>query len=146
MILIDRRQIATMIPHAGTMCLLDAVLRWDSVSLQCMSRCHRRQDNPMRRRQGTLGAACGIEMAAQAMALHGRLTEGGCGPPPHGYLASLRDLHLRTPCLDEVSDDLIINVERVMGDATGATYRFKIAGSGAELLSGRATVLLRAPA
>ncbi len=146
MILIDRRQIGILIPHAGNMCLLDAVLRWDSVSVRCLSRCHRREDNPMRRPQGTLGAACGIEMAAQAMALHGRLTEGGCGSPRHGYLASLRDLHLRTPYLDGISGDLIIDVERVMGDANGATYRFMVASDGVELLSGRATVLLRTPA
>jgi len=142
MIAIDRPQIASMIPHRGAMCLLDAVLSWDLVSVRCMSRRHRCADNPLRRADGTLGAACGVEVAAQAMAVHGRLVAGIGGPPTPGYLASVRDLCLRTARLDCIEGDLIIAAERLMGDAQGATYRFVLASDGIELLRGRATVLL----
>jgi predicted hotdog family 3-hydroxylacyl-ACP dehydratase len=142
MIILDHREIAAMIPHSGSMCLLDAVLAWDAISLRCLSRCHHLRGNPMRRADGTLGAACGIEFAAQAMAVHGHLVSGDTGQAVRGALASVRDIHLRTGTLDEIEGDLTIDVYRVMGDGRGATYRFVIASSDVEVLSGRATVLL----
>lgn len=146
MSVIDRDRIATMIPHAGSMCLLDGVLRWDAVSVRCLSRRYRDAGNPMRRADGVLGTACGIEIAAQAMAVHGRLVAGNCGPPTRGYLASVRDVRLATERLDAVAGDLVIDAECLMGDARGATYRFAVACDGVELLAGRATVLFEAGA
>jgi len=140
MIVIDRQRIAEMIPHAGTMCLLDGVLRWDDVSISCLSRRYRDGDNPMRRADGTLGTACGIEIAAQAMAVHGRLVAANDRPPTGGYLASVRDVRLGAERLDEAAGHLIIDVERLMGDERGATYHFSVAGDGVEILSGRAAV------
>jgi predicted hotdog family 3-hydroxylacyl-ACP dehydratase len=142
MSLIERDQILTMIPHAGAMCLLDAVLAWDDVSVRCLSHRYRDGDNPLRRANGVLGAACGIEIAAQAMAVHGRLISGETGQASRGYLASLRDVKLRTLRLDAVDADLAVDATRLMGDGQGATYRFVLTVQGTELLSGRATVLL----
>ena len=141
---IDRARIATLIPHAGTMCLLDCVLRWDANSVRCLSRRLAGDDYPLRRADGALGAACGVEIAAQAMAVHGRLVADGARPSANGYLASLRDLHLRRARLDDVAGDLVIDAERLMGDAHSAVYRFALGSGDVELLSGRATVLLGA--
>jgi predicted hotdog family 3-hydroxylacyl-ACP dehydratase len=55
-------QIADLIPHSGTMCLLDGVVRWDAKRILCMSRSHHAPDNPMRA-AGKLPALCGIEYA-----------------------------------------------------------------------------------
>ncbi|GLR66124.1 hypothetical protein GCM10010909_08020 [Acidocella aquatica] len=144
MTIINREQILTMIPHCGAMCLLDEVLSWNDVSVRCLSRRYQDQDNPMRRANGELGVACGIEIAAQAMAVQGRLSAGNSGPPRRGYLVSLRDVALRTGLLDAASGDLIIEAERLLGDADGATYRFRLARHDTELLSGRATVVFEA--
>ena len=141
MTVLDRAGIATLIPHAGAMCLLDEVTHWDEEMLRCVSRRFRERDNPLRRADGALGAASGIEIAAQAMAVHGRLVTGSDGPPVQGYLASVRDVRLAVPCLDEALGDVIIDVERLMGDESGATYRFAVTGGGAVLIEGRATVL-----
>ena len=54
--MIGREEIAALIPHAGTMCLLDEVLRWDDASIRCRSARYRAEDNPMRR-AGRLGRA-----------------------------------------------------------------------------------------
>lgn len=145
MILIDRERIASMIPHSGAMCLLDGVLRWNAASIRCLSRRYQDPDNPMRRADGKLGMACGIEIAAQAMAVHGQLITGDGRRPTRGYLASLRDVQLSSGCLDAAFGDLVIDSERLMGDASGATYRFALAREGIALLSGRATVLLQVP-
>jgi predicted hotdog family 3-hydroxylacyl-ACP dehydratase len=139
---IGGEEIAAMIPHAGTMCLLDSGLSWNARSIRCMSRRHGRHDNPLRRADGTVGAASGIEFAVQAMATHGYLVAAGAGRPLEGYLVSLRDVRLRTARLDRIAGDLIIDAERLMGDMRCALYRFALASEGAELVSGRATVLL----
>ena len=142
MTVIAREQILGLIPHAGAMCLLDAVLQWDAAAARCLSRRYRDADNPMRRPDGTLGMACGIEIAAQAMAVHARLNAGTAGPPAIGYLVSLRDVRLGPGRLDAAKADLVIDAERMMGNARGATYRFGLAAAGVEYLTGRATVLL----
>jgi predicted hotdog family 3-hydroxylacyl-ACP dehydratase len=141
MSLIERERILTMIPHAGAMCLLDAVLAWDEISVRCLSRRYRDNDNPLRRADGVLGTATGIEIAAQAMAVHGRLISKATDRPSGGYLASLRDVTLRAGRLDALDGDLTVDATRLMGDAQGAAYRFVLTVQGAELLSGRATVL-----
>lgn len=144
---LDRDQIATMIPHTGTMCLLDAVLGWDLRSIRCLSQRHTRLDNPLRRKDGTVSAACGIEFAVQAMAVHGFLIATDVGRPSEGYLVSLRDVRMSAALLKNCDSDLIIDAERLMGDEHGATYRFVLGsvdrdGAGRELVRGRATVLL----
>ncbi len=138
---INRDQIAAMIPHAGSMCLLDSILHWDTSSIHALSCCHKRRDNPLRRADGSLGMACGIEIAAQAMAVHGRLTSTGSPRASEGYLASVRDLRLRATRLDNVDGDLLIEAECLMGDDRCATYRFTLGSKSMKLVSGRAMVL-----
>ena len=53
--MIDRATIAHLIPHAGSMCLLDEVLSWDEDTISCRSMQHRGPDNPLRQ-GGRLGA------------------------------------------------------------------------------------------
>lgn len=146
MIAIGRESIAGMIPHAGTMCMLDAVVSWDATSLRCLSRAHRDPANPMRRPDGVLGAACGIEIAAQAMALHGRLLINASAPPVRGLLVSVRDVRLGAERLDAAAGDLIVDIERLRGDGHGATYRFMVTGEAIVLLSGQALVVFGAAA
>jgi predicted hotdog family 3-hydroxylacyl-ACP dehydratase len=87
MLMLERSEIARLIPHAGAMCLLDAVVSWDADRIRCVSRTHRDPDNPLRA-GAELDAVCGIEYAAQAMALHGGLALSAGAPTPAGYLAS----------------------------------------------------------
>jgi predicted hotdog family 3-hydroxylacyl-ACP dehydratase len=69
---LNRAWIEARIPHQGRMCLLDEVLDWNAQHIRCRTATHRALDNPLRS-HGRLGTACGIEYAAQAMALHGAL-------------------------------------------------------------------------
>ena len=141
---IGRERILGMIPHAGAMCLLDEVLSWDKDSVRCLSRRYRQADNPLRRADGTLGAACGIEIAAQAMAVHGRLTAARGGEPVPGYLVSLRDVRLEAALLERAAGPLIIGARLLVGDDSGASYEFAVTAEGVTWLSGRATVLFGA--
>ncbi len=139
--MLDRVAIAARIPHQGSMCLLDAVLAWDSGQIHCRASSHRQPDNPLRA-AARLGAACGIEYAAQAMAVHGALLAPEGAPPRPGYLASVRSVQLAVDRLDDLAQDLDIVAERLSGDEHNILYHFRVEHAGNLLLSGRAAVML----
>jgi predicted hotdog family 3-hydroxylacyl-ACP dehydratase len=136
-----KTDIAKLIPHAGAMCLLDGVVQWDATHISCVSRTHRDSENPLRA-GGQLAALCGIEYAAQAMAVHGGLAGIIGGKPKSGYLISLRDVICRQSRLDTLDGDLIVDAAQVMGDQSRVIYEFTLRVGAAEILSGRATVVL----
>ena len=153
---LDHEWIEQHIPHKGRMCLLDEVLAWDAKRIRCRSATHRVSDNPLRA-HGRLGAACGIEYAAQAMAVHGALMaasaplastmsrsiRGSLGSRV-GYLAAVRNVTFYVARLDDLDTDLIAAAERVTGDARSVLYEFSVWGAQRPLLEGRATVVIDA--
>lgn len=147
--------IARRIPHQGSMCLLERVTAWDNSQISCEATSHRATGNPLRA-YGRLGAACGIEYAAQAMAVHGALiSEAAAGTQenhkaddnaaPFGYLVSVRGVTLHVERLDDIDLALTIHAERTSGDAGSILYGFTVHAGPALLLSGRAVVMLDAP-
>jgi predicted hotdog family 3-hydroxylacyl-ACP dehydratase len=140
---LDHAWLLTHLPHQGSMCLLDAVTEWDGQRIRCTAKSHRDVDNPLRAHD-RLGAACGIEYAAQAMAAHGALLAASDGSPGAGYLASVRGVELHVSRLDDIADDLEVEAERLSGDDNTILYGFRVSAAGRELLSGRAAVVLDA--
>ena len=147
---LNRDAIALRIPHQGRMCLLDSVLEWNHSFICCQSLSHLATDHPLRAHD-RLGAACGVEYAAQAMAVHGALiaeeaaVEGVSSSPPRaGYLASMRSVVLHVERLDTVVAPLLVKAERISGDANTVLYSFTVHADGHLLLSGRAAVVLNA--
>lgn len=132
-----------MIPHAGKMCLLDEVTGWTETTIRCISRSHRHDDNPLRAGAG-LPALCGIEYAAQAMAVHGRLCAIVAERPRAGYIVSVSDVVCRAVRLDQLEHDLVIEAERLAGDEQRVLYRFALTAGGTQLLQGKAAVVLDA--
>lgn len=141
--MLNRTEIVARIPHQGAMCLLEAVSEWSPVAIRCSAISHRQADNPMRA-EGRLGAACGVEYAAQAMALHGSLLAEAGGHPRQGFLASVRGVDLAVERLDDVAGDLDIRAERLSGDDNNVLYEFSVRDGERLLLSGRAAVILDA--
>jgi predicted hotdog family 3-hydroxylacyl-ACP dehydratase len=142
---LTKPDIEKLIPHAGAMCLLERVLEWDATHIRCSSSTHRDAGNPLRT-GGALPAVCGIEYAAQAMAVHGGLSGAIAGRPTTGYLASLREVKCSEDVLDRLPGDLVVEAERLMGDEARVIYRFSLKVGETEMLSGRATVVLDAGA
>jgi predicted hotdog family 3-hydroxylacyl-ACP dehydratase len=125
------------------MCLLDEVLSWDRTRISCRATSHRQSDNPLRA-HGRLGAACGVEYAAQAMAVHGAIMAAMAGTQARGgLLTSVRNLVLRVSRLDDLEADLIASAERLAGDEGSTLYEFTVS-AGRELLSGRASIVFPA--
>ena len=141
--MIDSAGIRRLIPHAGAMCLLDQILHWDRDTIRCTATSHRDPANPLMA-GGRLGAACGVEYAAQAMAAHGRLSGSVDEAPRKGYLLSVRGLTLHVERLDRAGDLLVIEVKRLAGEGAQVSYGFTIACAGQTLVEGRAAVLLEA--
>lgn len=138
---LDRAAIAARIPHQGTMCLLGSVCAWDAGRIVCAASSHRAADNPLRAAD-RLGAGCGIEYAAQAMAIHGALLAEGQPRPAAGYLTSARGVALHVERLDDIAGDLAIVAERLSGDTHSVMYSFVISSAGRALLEGRITAML----
>jgi len=131
--------IAAHIPHKGNMCLLDGVVEWDTTSLAAIASSHLTSDNPLHA-NGRLGAANGIEYAAQAMAVHSALL---INTAVHtGFLASVRNVNLHVQRLDDIGQNMHIHVMRLHGDNRGMLYQFNVQGnSGVQLLDGRAAIM-----
>jgi predicted hotdog family 3-hydroxylacyl-ACP dehydratase len=124
------------------MCLLDGVLDWNVSEVRCVSRTHRDPHNPLRAR-GQLSAVCGIEFAAQAMAVHGALlAQATAATPAVGYLAAVRGVELSVARLDDIEDELIARAERLGGDEVTLLYRFELTAGGRTLLAGRSTIVI----
>jgi predicted hotdog family 3-hydroxylacyl-ACP dehydratase len=141
--LIGQTEIRALIPHAGDMCLLAGVTQWDATRISCVAHSHRNSDNPMAH-NGRIGALCGIEFAAQAMAVHGGLT-GLVGERPRaGLLVSVRDVVAQVEYLSDYSEDLQIEAEQLMSEQSSVCYSFTLHAGEKELLRGRATVVLDA--
>ena len=141
--MLDHAWLLTHIPHQGSMCLLDRIDSWDSQQIRCSASSHRSLDNPLRA-HGRLGAACGIEYAAQAMAAHGALLAAAGSQPRAGYLASVRAVELSVARLDDIAADLRVEAERESGDDNTVLYGFSVFAGQELLLSGRAIVVLDA--
>ena len=139
---LNREWIAAHIPHQGGMCLLDEVIDWNAVRILCRTATHRAPDYPLRA-HGRLGVACGIEYAAQAMALHGALAGGGAVSQV-GLLAGIRAARFFVLRLDDIESDLICEATRLAGDGLTALYEFALRDEGKILASGRASVVLNA--
>ena len=94
------------------------------------------------RRGGRIGILCGVEYAAQAMALHAALAGGADATPRRGYLASLRSVCCRADRLDSIPDRLEVEAEQLLGGDDRVIYGFEVRHEGGILLSGQAAVVL----
>jgi predicted hotdog family 3-hydroxylacyl-ACP dehydratase len=140
---LDQINIAALIPHSGTMILLNKVLKWDDNHISCLADSHRGRNNPLRN-ENILSSVCGVEYAAQAMAVHGALSRRDSMPGNyHGYLVSIKNLQLSVARLDDIETDLTIDAEMLMRDKESLIYQFRILSESRNLLSGRATIILK---
>jgi predicted hotdog family 3-hydroxylacyl-ACP dehydratase len=141
---LDRAWIAERIPHGGAMCLLDEVVAWDDEGIRCVATSHRDPNNPLRL-NGRLAAVCGIEYAAQAMAVHGAVLATGTKRRPRaGFLASVRNVETHVERLDTLDGPLTVEAERISGDENNVLYRFMLQCGARIAMTGRAAVIIDA--
>jgi predicted hotdog family 3-hydroxylacyl-ACP dehydratase len=140
---ITKAEIRTLIPHSGTMCLLDEVIRWDETSITCVTNTHRDPNNPLRR-DGHLSAVHAFEYGAQAAAVHGGLRARAVGETaPPGYLAALRDASLHVSFLDDITSPLQVCANHLFGDRANTVYECRISADNVLLAKARITIIQR---
>jgi predicted hotdog family 3-hydroxylacyl-ACP dehydratase len=140
---IYKAEIRTLIPHSGTMCLLDEVTQWDDRSISCVTNTHHDPANPLRR-DGRLSALHAFEYGAQAAAVHGGLRARSVGAiAPPGYLAALRNAHLHAARLDDITSPLQIYANRLFGDGANTIYECRVSADNVLLANARITIIQR---
>lgn len=135
---LNQHQFAHLIPHAGSMILIDTVDFWTHKQIVCRTRSHQNPANPLRL-HGQLSAMHLIEYGAQTTAIHGGLLSGKSSP---GFLAAARGAHFYIDSLDNITDELIITATAELKIQNGAVYDLHITDSHNKLLfDARATVV-----
>jgi predicted hotdog family 3-hydroxylacyl-ACP dehydratase len=135
---LNRADIERRVPHAGAMCLLDAVTQWNATSIVGQATEPTGQ-HPLAR-TGGVPAVAAVEYAAQAAAVHGALLDDTAAPRP-GMLAKLSDVELAPGFITgtvHVRADLLSRV------ATGCMYSFSVHDAQACRARGRQLVAFSA--
>jgi predicted hotdog family 3-hydroxylacyl-ACP dehydratase len=130
-----------LIPHRGSMCLLDAVAAWDDSSIHASAVSHRDPENALRS-DGILRSVHLCEYGAQAMAVHGGLLaqrDGRVAAP--GLLVSLRAVKLYIARIDDLPDPLDVYADKLLDSGSSWQYEFRIEHRGQRLAQGRAAVI-----
>jgi predicted hotdog family 3-hydroxylacyl-ACP dehydratase len=142
---VDRATLAGLIPHAGSMCLLERVEAWDERRIRCIAINQTDRDHPLRSASGLLASAA-IEYAAQAAAVHGGLkARAAASTAAPGFLASARGVTLHRLRLDELAGELAIDVEHLAGDDRQLLYAFTVRHADETVADGRLAVVLDTP-
>ena len=129
--------IADLVPHAGTMCLLERIVHWDDSGVIAATTTHRNPANPLAGRSG-LRAIHLCEYGAQAMAVHGGLASQARRGP--GLLVSLRDVVLSCKFVHDLDGELLVEARCLHASGTAWQYEFSVTHAGRLLAQGRAVV------
>jgi predicted hotdog family 3-hydroxylacyl-ACP dehydratase len=141
--MINHETLCELIPHAGSMCLLDTVVSWSEYEITCLSESHLLAENPLRS-EHKLPSVMLIEYGAQAMAVHGGLlAREQQNKLAGGYLAALRNITIIDRDVSEIKGPLRIEAKQIMAQGGSMIYEFSVSiNSNNELLAnGRATVI-----
>jgi predicted hotdog family 3-hydroxylacyl-ACP dehydratase len=136
---LQRQDILELVPHAGEMCLIDSVRRWDEYEIHCMAENHRAPAHPLRH-WDSLSSLHLIEYGAQAMAVHGALLNRGHRTAP-GMLVSIRDCKIRVARIDLLAGALEVHAYRRLAQINALMYDFRVLHDGEDLANGRLTVM-----
>ncbi|HEU4655106.1 MAG TPA: hypothetical protein VFS47_14040 [Steroidobacteraceae bacterium] len=139
----DVIDLAKLIPHQGTMCLLERVVEWNDAHIKLESSTHRSPTNPLRT-NGKLRTVHLCEYGAQAMAVHGALRSRGSGDRPKpGMLVSLRNVKLHCDFVEHLEGAILVEAECLQAAADSLQYTFRVSHRDTVLAEGRAMVVLK---
>lgn len=134
--------VASLLPHAGRMCLLERVLDWDDATVTLTTATHRDTANPLLE-DGRLRAIHLCEYGAQAMAVHGGLRARARGERARpGFLVSLRDVVLDCDYVHDLAGELVVSARCLHESLSAWQYEFRVTHGPRQLAQGRATVSL----
>jgi len=135
---IEKIHFQDLIPHEGSMVLIDQVNDWDLNKISCSTRSHLLSNNPLML-NNSLSSIHLIEYGAQAMAIHrGLLT----GESLQGFLAAVRDANFFIDNLDNVHGALHIQAIFELKINNNVVYSLNVSDEhGTLLLKARTSVV-----
>lgn len=143
---LPKEELARLLPHGRSMCLLDSVEGWDDLTIRCRTSTHRDPGNPLRF-GGRLTVAAGLEYAAQAMGAHVGLVGGlQQGAYRVGLVGGVREVVFSADRLDDLEGPLLVAARRLVEGEQGYMYEFIVAHGGLKLIEGRASIFLKVTA
>lgn len=144
---INKAQIAALVPHAGDMCLIDAVTAWSDKHIECIAHLSTKNGHPLSL-EGELSAIHLLEYGAQAMAVHAgllrqKMTDRSMSiMPVPGFLAAIRDAQFFIDSLHGYECELHIKANALIHSANGVIYELKIADDQQVLLAQARTTVI----
>lgn len=134
--------LSSLIPHQGSMCLLERVVDWNDQTIRLETDTHRSPANPLRS-DGRLRAVHLCEYGAQAMAVHGALKSQAHGVAARpGMLVSLRAVAFTCDFIDELPGSLLVEAQCLQAGDSSLQYSFRVTHADTLLAEGRAAVVL----
>lgn len=138
-----KEEMAGLLPHGESMCLLESVEAWDEEGISCRTTTHRDRGNPLMF-HGRLTISSGLEYAAQAMGIHVGLVGRRFRTKPRiGLIGAVRDVSVAVERLDDLNADLHVQAIRVAEGENSFMYRFMLASDNREIMTGRASIFLK---
>ena len=138
-----QQPISGLIPHHGSMCLLERIIEWDDERIVLESDSHRSPSNPLREKD-RVRAVHLCEYGAQAMAVHGALRSNAADAKAMpGMLVSLRSVSFSRDYIDDLPGPLRVEAHCLQASAASLQYSFRVTHEGELLAEGRAAVMLR---
>lgn len=133
--LLNRAQIAALIPHGKAMCMLDEVVAWDVQQIRCRSSYFAHSDNPLFEK-GQLDSVLLLEYAAQAAAVHAALLQSTLGSARPAYVGAVKSVEILKPVSDNRSA-IDIEAHCLLNNSSGAIYEVLAHQQGDLLIRGR---------
>jgi len=138
---VNRNALCKLIPHTGSMCLLDSVESWDEQRIICIAHSHLSSDNPLRY-MGQLSVIHVLEYGAQAMAVHGSLSAQAVGERIRGgYIAAVRDARFHIERLDLLEQPLTLEATRLISSGENQIYRIRVSAARQPIAEARLMVI-----
>jgi len=142
--MLEKHQIEGLLPHQGSMFLMERVIGYDRDKITCMTRSHTSPTNPLRHGDH-LPAHTSIEFAAQAAGIHGGLLNRDLfpdSPAQMGYLAVISNAEWQVQRLDDLSEELVIHALRTAVTPGGRAYRVRIEHANQVIMTGDLVIAL----
>ena len=133
--LLNRAQIAALIPHGNAMCMLDEVVSWSAEQIHCRSCDFANSDNPLFE-NGQLETVLLLEYAAQAAAVHAALLQSTLGESRPAYIGAVKNVELLKPVSDNYTA-IEIEAHCLLNNSSGAIYEVVAQQHGDILIRGR---------
>ncbi len=131
----DRAQIAALIPHGDSMCLLDEVVAWDESQIHCRSTQFANAANPLFEAE-QLDSVLLLEYGAQAAAVHAGLVQSRLGETRPAYIGAVKDVEFLAAIADN-SCALDLYAQCLLSSSQGAIYELVAQQAEITLLRGR---------